>query len=62
MFSDFKSRGFGRKQGRLPTPERLVRLLLVMSLAPYFAVATGPWDAATNPTVDEITPHGSPQS
>jgi hypothetical protein len=53
MFSDFKSRGFGLEQSQLRTPERLGRLLLVMSLALYFAVSTGLWDAATNPTVDE---------
>ena len=53
MFSDFKSRGFGLEQSQLQTPARLARLLLVMSLALYFAVSTGLWDAASNPTVDE---------
>ncbi len=53
MFSDFKSRGFGLEQSQLRSPERLARLLLVMSLALYFAVSTGVWDAAVNPTVDE---------
>jgi hypothetical protein len=53
MFSDFKSRGFGLEQSQLQTPDRLSRLLLVMSLAIYFAVSTGHWDAVTNPTVDE---------
>jgi hypothetical protein len=53
MFSDFKSRGFGLKQSQLQTPDRLSRLLLVMSLALYFAVSTGQWDAAANPSVDE---------
>ena len=53
MFSDFKSRGFGLEQSHLQTPDRLSRLLLVMSLALYFAVSTGQWDAATHPTVDE---------
>ena len=57
MFSDFKSRGFGLEHSQLRTPERLARLLLVMSLALYFAVATGQWDAATNPTVDEKKAH-----
>jgi len=61
MFSDFKSRGFGLEQSQLRTPERLARLLLVMSLALYFAVSTGLWDAATNPTVDEKkAPDGNP--
>ena len=51
MFSDFKSRGFGLEQSQLQTPDRLSRLLLVMSLALYFAVSTGQWDAVANPTV-----------
>ena len=49
MFSDFKSRGFGLEQSQLQTPDRLSRLLLVMSLALYFAVSTGQWDAVANP-------------
>jgi len=57
MFSDFKSRGFGLEQSQLRTPERLARLLLVMSLALYFAVSTGLWDATANPTVDEKKAH-----
>jgi hypothetical protein len=57
MFADFKSRGFGLEQSQLRTPDRLARLLLVMSLALYFAVSTGLWDAATNPTVDEKKAH-----
>ena len=56
MFSDFKSRGFGLEQSQLQTPDRLSRLLLVMSLALYFAVSTGQWDAAANPSVDEKKP------
>lgn len=56
MFSDFKSRGFGLEQSQLQTPDRLSRLLLVMSLALYFAVSTGQWDAATNPSIDEKKP------
>ena len=35
MFSDFKSRGFGLEHSQLQTPDRLSRLLLVMSLAPH---------------------------
>jgi hypothetical protein len=57
MFCDFKSRGFGIEQSQLRAPERLARLLLVMSLALYFAVSTGLWDATTNPTVDEKKAH-----
>jgi hypothetical protein len=33
MFSDFKSRGFGLQQTHLRYPDRLARLILVMSLA-----------------------------
>jgi hypothetical protein len=53
MFSDFKSRGFGLEQSQLQTPDRLSRLLLVMNRALYFAVSTGQWNAAANPSVDE---------
>lgn len=44
MFSDFKSRGFGLENTQLRYSERLSRLILVMSLAIYFAVATGLWE------------------
>jgi Transposase DDE domain len=61
MFSDFKSRGFGLEQSQLRAPDRLARLLLVMSLALYFAVSTGLWDAAVNPAVDEKKAHAVSQ-
>jgi hypothetical protein len=50
MFSDFKSRGFGLEQTHIQYPDRLARLILVMALALYWAVSTGMWDQATNPT------------
>jgi len=50
MFSDFKSRGFGIQQTHIHYSDRLGRLILVMSLALYWAVSTGMWDAAENPT------------
>ena len=49
MFSDSKSRGFGLEQTHLHYPDRLARLILVMSLALYWAVSTGMWDQANNP-------------
>ena len=49
MFSDFKSRGFGLEQTHLRYPDRLSRLILVMSLALYWAVSTGMWDQANHP-------------
>ena len=49
MFSDFKSRGFGLEQTHLRYPDRLSRLILVMSLALYWAVSTGMWDQGNNP-------------
>jgi Transposase DDE domain len=61
MFSDFKSRGFGLEQSQLRSPDRLARLLLVMSLALYFAVSTGVWDATVNPAVDEKKAHAISQ-
>ncbi|NPD66825.1 hypothetical protein HN018_24860 (plasmid) [Lichenicola cladoniae] len=53
MFANFQSRGFGLEQKQLQTPDRLSRLMLVLSLALYFAVATGQWNAVANFTVDE---------
>ena len=41
MFSDFKSRGFGLMQSHIRKPERLERLILVMSIALYWAVSCG---------------------
>ena len=53
MFADFKSRGFGLEQSQLRSPDRLARLLLVMSLALHVAVSTGLWDATNNPAANE---------
>ena len=53
MFADFKSRGFGLEQSQLRSPDRLARLLLVMSLALHIAVSTGLWDATNNPAANE---------
>lgn len=47
MFSDFKSRGFGIEDSQLQRTDRMDRLILVMTLALYWAVSTGMW-AATN--------------
>lgn len=53
MFSDFKSRGFGIEDTHIQYSDRLGRLILVMSLALYWAVSTGMWDAVQNPTPAE---------
>ena len=63
MFSDFKSRGFGLEQTHIQYPDRLARLILVMSLALYWAVSTGMWDHVNNPTpAEKKDPHVSPPS
>lgn len=41
MFSDLKSRGFGLMQSQIKKPDRLERLILIMSLALYWAVSCG---------------------
>jgi Transposase DDE domain len=41
MFSDFKSRGFGLNQSQIQKPDRLERLILIMSIALYWAVSCG---------------------
>ena len=61
MFSDFKSRGFGIQDTQIQCPDRLGRLILVMSLALYWAVSTGMWDAAENPTPNEKKDRASAQ-
>ena len=39
----------GLEQTHIQYPDRLARLILVMSLALYWAVSTGMWDQANNP-------------
>ena len=46
MFSDFKTRGFGLEDSQLQRTDRMDRLILVMTLALYWAVSTGMWAAA----------------
>jgi hypothetical protein len=41
MFSDFKSRGFSLMQTHIRIPERLERLVLILSIALHWAVSTG---------------------
>jgi hypothetical protein len=41
MFSDFKSRGFGLMQSQIKKPDRLERLILIMSIALYWAISCG---------------------
>lgn len=45
MFSDFKSRGFGLEDSQLQRTDRMDRLILIMTLALYWAVSTGMWAA-----------------
>ena len=53
LFSDFKSRGFNLEHSQLVYPDRVARLLLIMSVALHWAARTGCWDAQTRPCVDE---------
>lgn len=53
MFSDFKSRGFGVENTQIRYADRLDRLILVMSLALYWAVSTGLWNAVHHATPAE---------
>jgi len=41
MFSDFKTRGFGITKTQLKYPERIERLILVLTVACYWAASTG---------------------
>lgn len=53
MFSDYKTRGFNLEDSRIERTDRLDRLILVLSLALYWAVSTGMWDAMENKTPAE---------
>lgn len=41
MFSDLKSRGFGLMESKIQRPERLGKLLLIMTIALHWAVSAG---------------------
>lgn len=53
MFSDYKTRGFNLEDSQIERTDRLERLVLVLSLALYWAVSTGMWDAMENKTPAE---------
>src|SRR5512144_499587 len=55
-FSDFKSRGFQLEDTQLQAPDRLDRLILIMTLAMYWCVRVGRHDALYNPTPLEKKP------
>ena len=48
MFSDLKTRGFDLEDSQIQRTDRLDRLVLVLSLALYWAVSTGMWDSFEN--------------
>jgi hypothetical protein len=63
-FSDLETRGFGLEDSRLRHPDRLARLILVMALAPHWAVSTGMWEAARRaaPAEEKPRPEGRGRS
>jgi len=48
--SDCKTRGFNLEDSQIERTDRLDRLVLVLSLALYWAVSSGMWDAMQNKT------------
>ena len=56
MFADFKSRGFGLTQSHIQKPERLERLILIMSIALYWAISCGMF--AENQAVEDGVKRG----
>ncbi len=60
MFSDFKGRGFELEDSQLEHPDRLERLILIMSLAMYWCVGVGRDDAVNHPTALEKKPRRRP--
>ena len=61
-FSDFKSRGFQLEDTQLQAPDRLDRLILIMTLAMYWCVRVGWHDALYNPTPLEKKSPGANRS
>lgn len=59
-FSDFKRRGFQLEDTQLQAPDRLDRLLLVMTLAMYWCVGAGRHDALYHPTARDKKPRRRP--
>ena len=59
-FSDFNSRGFHLENTQLQAPDRLARLILIMTLAMYWCVRVGRHDAFYNPTPLEKKPEHRP--
>src|SRR5512144_2102972 len=59
-FADFKSRGFQLEDTHLQDPDRLDRLILIMTLTMYWCVQVGRHDALYNPTPLEKKPKGRP--
>ena len=57
MFSDFKSRGFGITKTQLQHADRIERLILVLTIALYWAVATG-----MQPTLQHDTQKKRPEA
>jgi hypothetical protein len=55
-FSDFKTRGFRLEDTQLEYPDRLDRLLLIMTLAMYWCVVAGREAAIHHPTPTEKKP------
>ena len=53
MFSDYKTRGFNLEDSQIERTDRLDRLVLVLSLALYWAVSSGMGDAMENKTPAE---------
>lgn len=57
LFSDFKSRGFGITKTQLRHPDRIERLVLVLTLALYWAASTG-----MQPKPSRYTPKNKPEA
>jgi hypothetical protein len=50
MFSDFKSKGFSITKTHLKHSDRIERLILILSIALYWAVSTGMEPETSNHT------------
>jgi hypothetical protein len=53
MFSDYTTRGFNLEDSQIERTDRLDRLVMILSVALYWAVSTGVWHAMEKKTPAE---------
>jgi len=62
LFSDFKTRGFNLEKTKLIYPDRVSRLILILSLGIHWAARAGRFDALQNPSPLEKKAQQEPEN